>query len=164
MAQESGDVPWLSPDERAAWLATAALIVKLPNALDAQLQADEGLSLFEYMALAVLSEQDDRSMQMSDLAAATSASLSRLSHGVKRLERQGYLTRERVPGAGRRTRAILTDEGYSKVVGAAPNHVRRVRELLIDAVSDQQLCQLREIGETVLAQVDDVPPSAGWGV
>lgn len=148
------DVRWLSPDERTAWLAVAALTIKLPHALDAQLQADEGLSFFEYMVMAVLSERDDRTMQMSEIAAATSASLSRLSHAVTRLERHGFLRRERVPGAGRRTHAILTDAGYDKVVAAAPDHVRRVRELVIDALTPEQLHVLHQVGETVVEQID----------
>jgi len=148
------DVQWLSPDERAAWLAVAAVMIKLPAALDNQLQADEGLSFFEYMVMAMLSEQEDRRLQMSELAAAASASLSRLSHAVKRLEGQGYLRRERLPGAGRRTCAELTDTGYAKVVQAAPGHVRRVRELLIDAVAPEQLSVLRAVGEIVVERAD----------
>lgn len=147
------DVRWLSDDERAAWLAVAALVIKLPAALDTQLQDDEGLSFFEYMVMAVLSELDDRTMQMSEIAAATSSSLSRLSHTAKRLEKQGFLRRERVPGAGRRTNAVLTDAGYDKVAAAAPAHVMRVRELLIDTVGTERLKVLREVGDLVLGQV-----------
>ena len=145
---------WLSAEERAAWLATAALTMRLPHALDAQLQAGQGLSFFEYMIMAVLSERPDRTLRMGGIAAATSASPSRLSHAVRRLEDQGYLRRDRLPGAGRRTSATLTDLGYGRVVAAAPGHVRRVRELLIDAVGPAELAVLRSIGETVLKRID----------
>lgn len=152
------DVRWLSADERAAWLAVAALIVKLPNALDAQLQRDDGLSFFEYMVLAVLSERDDRTLQMSEIAAATSASLSRLSHTIKRLEIQGFVRRDRLPGPGRRTNAVITDLGYAKVVATAPAHVHQVRDLLIDAVSPEQLRVLRSVGDRVLSRIDPDRP------
>ncbi|MCF6379872.1 MarR family winged helix-turn-helix transcriptional regulator [Nocardioides KLBMP 9356] len=145
---------WLTEDERAAWLAASAVLIRLPAALDAQLQADHGLTFFEYMVLAVLSEREDRTLQMSDIAAATSSSLSRLSHVVKRLEAQGLVRRERVPGAGRRTNAVLTDAGFAKVVAAAPGHVARVRDLLVDAVPAEDLAALRRIGETVLGRID----------
>ena len=59
---------WLTPDERAAWLALVGMAVKLPSALVSQLHADEGLSFFEYMILAVLSERPDRTVQMSEIA------------------------------------------------------------------------------------------------
>ncbi|GED96448.1 MarR family winged helix-turn-helix transcriptional regulator [Gordonia crocea] len=158
MTAAPDDTPWLTEGERAAWLAVAALIIKLPNALDGQLQADHGLSFFEYMVLAVLSEQPDRTLQMSDIASATSSSLSRLSHTAKRLEKQGLLRRERVPGPGRRTAAILTDAGHTKVAEAAPSHVRRVRELLVDAVTPDQLRTLNDVGRTVIERID--PPGS----
>ena len=50
------DVQWLDGDERSTW-RLAAVMVKLPAALDAQLQRDAGLSFFEYMVLAMLSER-----------------------------------------------------------------------------------------------------------
>ncbi|GAA1435135.1 MarR family winged helix-turn-helix transcriptional regulator [Mycobacterium cookii] len=151
---DPSEPPWLDEDELAAWMATTALIIRLPGALDAQLQADQGLTFFEYLVLAVLSEQPNRTLQMSVVAAETSSSLSRLSHVVKRLEAEGLVTRERVPGAGRRTNAVLTAAGHAKAVAAAPGHVARVRELVVDAVSAADLAALRRVSETVLARID----------
>jgi DNA-binding MarR family transcriptional regulator len=148
------DVRWLSEEERGAWLAVAALVVKLPGALDVQLQAQAGVSFFEYMVLAGLSEQPDLGMQMSDLAAFTSASLSRLSHTASRLEQQGLITRHQVPGHGRRTRAVLTDAGLDKVRSAAPGHVMHVRHLLIDGLSRRDVAVLTRVGKRVLAAID----------
>ena len=62
---DADPVHWLTPEERAAWMASAALMVKLPAVLDARLQRAADLSLFEYTVLAVLSEQENRSLQMS---------------------------------------------------------------------------------------------------
>lgn len=152
MAEESP--AWLTEQERAGWLAVAATMTKLPAALDAQLQSDAGLSFFEYMVLAVLCEQPDRSMQMSDIADFASASLSRLSHTAKRLEQQGLLRREQIPGHGRRTRAIVTDAGYAKVVATAPGHVAEVRRLLIDDLTQDELAMLTRVGERVLRTID----------
>jgi DNA-binding MarR family transcriptional regulator len=154
LSSQAPEPRWLSEEELAAWKAVALLIIKLPGALDAQLQAEQGLTFFEYMVLAVLSEQEDRTLQMSDIAAATSSSLSRLSHVAKRLESQGFLRRERVPGTGRRTNAILTEAGYDKVVAAAPAHVARVRHLLIDAVPPEHLDVVRMVSDTVRDRID----------
>lgn len=150
---------WLSPQEREAWLATSALMVTLPAALDAQLQRDADLSFFEYMVLAVLAEQPDRTMQMSDIAAFASGSLSRLSHTAKRLERDGYLTRCKVPGPGRRTHATLTDAGHAKVVRTAPGHVAEVRRLLVDNVAPDDLAVLARVGKAITRRLD-VDPQA----
>ena len=147
-------VRWLTDAEREAWLAVAGLTVKLPAALDAQLQADAGLSFFEYMVLAVLSEQPDRAMQMSDIAAFASASLSRLSHTATRLEKQGLITRKQMPGHGRRTQATLTDAGMEKVRAVAPHHVMHVRRLLIDGLTTEDLAALARIGNESLRRIE----------
>lgn len=110
--------------------------------------------MFEYMVLAALSEQPDRSMQMSDIADIASSSLSRLSHSASRLEKSGYLTRSQLPGGGRRTIATLTDAGHGKVVAAAPGHVTDVSRLVVDALSADELDGLRVACRGVLAAID----------
>ncbi len=155
----SVEARWLTDAERAAWLTLAALMVKVPFALDTQLQRDSGLSYFEYMVLAFLSEQSGHLMRMSDLAVSTNGSLSRLSHVAKRLENQGLLRREPSPEDGRYTNAILTGPGYDRVVAAAPGHVAAVRAVVIDALNPEQLDQLRQIDRQILQKMD---PTAGW--
>ena len=149
---------WLSDDERAAWLATAAIMISLPAALDTRLQQDAGLTLFEYLVLSVLSERDDRTMRMTDIAAGVSASLSRLSHVATRLEKRGLLHRVRVPGAGRRTNAQLTPAGYAAVVAAAPGHVAAVRELFVDTLEAGDLAAFQRVGAAVAARIDPERP------
>jgi len=144
---------WLSADERAAWLSLVGVMVRLPAALDAQLQRDADLSYIEYMVLAMLSEQPDRRLRMSELAAAINSSLSRLSHVAKRLEGQGYIRRESDQADGRYTNALLTDEGWSAVVASAPGHVAAVRSLVFDPLTPDQRSGLRATGERILATI-----------
>jgi DNA-binding MarR family transcriptional regulator len=113
------------------------------------------LSFFEYMVMASLSGAPERTRQMSELAAMTSSSLSRLSHAATRLERQDYLTRTRCPGGiGRATNATLTDAGMAKLAAAAPGHVRTVRELLFDALGHGDVTALAVIGRRVRPRLD----------
>lgn len=142
---------WLTPPERRAWMALAALTLRLPAALDRGMQDDAGLTFFEYLVLGVLSEQPDRTLGMTDLAETISSSLSRLSHVVKRLEAQGLVTRVRCPGVGRRTNATVTDTGFARVSAAAPAHLERVRYYVIDALTKDELRVLTKIGERVSA-------------
>ncbi|MCW2533525.1 MAG: MarR family transcriptional regulator, partial [Blastococcus sp.] len=118
---------WLDDEERMTWLSLAGVMTLLPAALDAQLQRDAGLSHFEYMVLAMLSERSSRTARMSELAGLANGSLSRLSHVARRLEDQGFLARRACPEDGRVTNAVLTDAGYAKVVATAPGHVAAVR-------------------------------------
>ena len=149
---------WLNEDELAAWWANSAIMISLPAALDARMQRETPLTFFEYMVLSVLSEQPGRTLQMSDLATRTSASLSRLSHVVGRLEKRGLIERARVPGAGRRTVATLTEAGHQEVVAAAPGHVAAVREYLIDVLEPHELATLRRIGTAVNAAISRRKP------
>src|SRR5882724_3244719 len=130
---------WLDKDEEAAWRALATILVKLPWALECQLQRDSGLSFIEYHALA-------------------KASLSGLSHRMTRVESRGLVRREADPEDGRFTNAILTKAGYAKLVASAPAHVATVRDLVIDAVSAAELQQLRETMGRLHARIEAANP------
>jgi len=149
---------WLDGIERDAWLSLIGVIIRLPAALDAQLQRDAGLSHFEYMVMVNLSNADDHVLRMSQLAALCHSSLSRLSHVVARLERRGWLRRNPCPDDGRATLATLTDDGFATLASAAPGHVDAVRAYVIDALDPEQLGQLSAIGDTILGRLDGDTP------
>jgi DNA-binding MarR family transcriptional regulator len=150
---------WLTADQEAAWRAFASVLVHLPWALECQLQRDAGLSFIEYHALAMLSEVPDHTRRMSDLAEVTNASLSRLSHLIKRLESRGFVRREPDPTDGRYTNAILTTAGFEHLVASAPAHVAAVRQLVIDPFTKAELGQLHEAANRILKRVDEQPTS-----
>lgn len=154
----AGEAKWLEQDELASWMSLAALLFKLPGVLDFQLQRDSGLSHFEYLVLAGLSESPGRSRRMSELAGFANGSLSRLSHVVKRLEQRGFVERHPAEDDGRITVATITDAGFEMVVAAAPGHVTAVREYVIDALTPEQLTQLKTIADQILAKVDPGRP------
>jgi len=145
---------WLSPEEMRTWLALASTLIRLPSALDAQLQRDAGISHFEYQVLAGLSMTPERTKRMSELAAFCEGSLSRLSQVVSRLERRGWVRRTPDPADGRYTLAILTDAGWDKVVATAPGHVEEVRRLVFDPLTRAQHRQLRDIGHRIMRAID----------
>jgi DNA-binding MarR family transcriptional regulator len=146
------DTPWLTTDELAAWVSLTALIVALPQAIDRQLKRDSGLNFFEYSILSGLSREPGRAMQLSILADLAAGSLSRISHAVSRLEQQGWVHRRAGDTEARGVDAVLTDAGMAKLVEAAPAHVREARRLVVDALSPDELRQLKGIcGKLVAA-------------
>ncbi|HAG58356.1 MAG TPA: MarR family transcriptional regulator [Arthrobacter bacterium] len=145
---------WLSSEERDVWLTLVAVIMKLPAALDAQLQQDAGLSHFEYMVLAGLSEAPARTRRMSDLAGFTESGLPRLSQVVGRLEKRGWVHRSTDPSDGRITLATLTDAGWGKITQTAPGHVEAVRSLVFDPLTKAQSRQLGSIGKRIMGVID----------
>jgi DNA-binding MarR family transcriptional regulator len=149
---------WLDEDERRAWVNLVGVLVRLPALLDADLQRGAGLSHFEYGVLAGLSESPDRTLRMSQLARLANGSLSRLSHGVRRLEQRGWVQRRACPGDGRATIATLTDAGMAKVVEAAPGHVATVRALVLDALEPEEVARLEVIAGRLLARLDEGLP------
>lgn len=144
----------MTDEEQVAWRQLAAVLTRLPAALDTQLQRDAQLTHFGYWVLAMLSEAPGRSLRMTDLAARASSSPSRLSHGVTRLVAQGWVRRERSADDGRGQVAVLTDAGWDKLVAAAPGHVAAVRRLVFDGLQPDQVRTLAELCQALLAQVD----------
>jgi DNA-binding MarR family transcriptional regulator len=93
-------------------------------------------------------------MWMSSLAEVTNASLSRLSHLVKRLEDRDLVCREPDRADGRFTNAILTDDGFRALADAAPGHLAHVRSLVIDVLSPEQLRRLGLAADRIMSRVD----------
>lgn len=143
---------WLSAEEQRTWLALLAAINLLDEDLDRQLQRDAGMPHTYYMVLAALSDSPGRRMRMSDLASINHASQSRLTHAVNRLVAAGWVRREKCTGDRRVIYAVLTDEGFEVLKAAAPGHVEAVRNTLFDQLTGEQVRQLREISETLIAR------------
>ncbi len=142
---------WLSPEEQDTWLAVIGMVTWLPDAIDAQLQRDAGLSHFEYQVMAMLSMSPQRTRRMSEVAALANGALPRLSRTVDRLEKRGWVTRRPDPADGRATLAVLTDAGWDKVVATAPGHVTEVRRLVLDPLTKTQVRQLHDIANRIRA-------------
>lgn len=145
---------WLNADERKAWLRLVSLNILLPGALESQLKRDAGMTLFDYHVLAMLSDAEDRTRLMSDLARFTNSSLSRLSHVVTRLVKQGWVRREACPSDGRATNVVLTDAGVRHLEEYAPGHVAEVRRLVFDAISPGEVNTFSEQVARILDAVD----------
>ncbi len=155
------DPRWLTDEQQQAWRRFVTVLFQVPAAMEAQLQRDAGLTHMGYLVLATLSERDDRRLAMSKLAKQATASLSRLSHVVARLETQGWVRRERDPEDGRVQIAVLTDEGYAKVVEAAPGHAEAVQQLVFDRLTPTQVRQLVKVCNRMLETPLTVKPLPG---
>lgn len=145
---------WLDDEERAAWLNIVRTVVRLPTVLDAQLGRDAGVSYFEYMVLAMLSERCSRTLRASDLARVVNSSATRLSNVVRRLEQRGLLVRLPDPDDGRGTLVHLTEKGLDLTIGAAPLHVRTVRAAVFDPLGPGDVQSLHSALGRILARID----------
>ena len=148
------DVRWLSPDQLSSWLAVVRLMTWLPWSIDQQLRRDSKLAMVEYQVLAMLSLSPEWTMRMSSLAEVTNASLSRLSHVMKRLEKRALVYREPDPSDGRFTNAVLTEKGFDAISAAAPGHVAHVRSIVVDVLTREQLRLMGRASERIVAHID----------
>ncbi|MEU5156013.1 MarR family transcriptional regulator [Glycomyces sp. NPDC021274] len=153
---EPAEKLWLDADEKAAWTGAASLAWILPGRLEAPLQKEFGLTLFDYLTLSHISEAPGRRLRMSELAYLANGSLSRLSNVVKRFEQRGWVERSPDPGDGRYTIAALTDAGFAVVAAAAPVHVRAVRKYVLDPLDDEDRHALARIAAKLDIRPEDL--------
>jgi DNA-binding MarR family transcriptional regulator len=135
------DSPWLNEEEQSLWRVHLEVGRLLGYAMERGLQPF-GLAINDYTILVELSEAEDRRMRMTDLAAATLQSKSRLSHQITRMEAAGLVTRDSCPGDRRGLYAVLTDHGWETMRQVAPQHVRNVREHFIDRLDPEQVTSM----------------------
>lgn len=152
---------WLTAEEQRIWRSFLTACQALFGSIDAQLLHDSGLPHGYYKILVHLSEAPGRALRMSQLAAASTFSKSRLSHAVSRLEERGWVVRQDCATDRRGQVAQLTDEGYAMLGEAAPGHVGQVRRALIDALTPDQVRQLGEISTAIAAAARSTCAGAG---
>lgn len=147
-------IEWLDNDEQCAWRQLIAMLIALPAALESDLQRSTGITMFEYMVLANLSEAEDNTLHMSELARRANSSLSRLSHVVGRMERKAWVRKRPCSDDRRVSEVRLTRSGMRTIVKAAPFHVARVRELVIEPLTAAQLKSLGNAASAITRRID----------
>jgi DNA-binding MarR family transcriptional regulator len=157
----SGDdaTQWLDAEEQQVWEQFSTMILRLQPVLSAHLQRKFGVSQFEYLIMARLSESPGSALRMSVLATLSGGSLPRLSQAVGRLEKRDWLSRRPDETNSRYTLAVLTPEGMSQLRKMAPSHVGSVRRFVFDRLTRAQTRQLGAVSQRIL---DGLPPDDSW--
>lgn len=145
-------LPRMTPEQSRAWLALISTAELLPTALDTQLQRDADLTHYEFILLSTL--QRGGAMRLSDLAAATNATLPRASKVVSRLQRRELLEREESTTDRRSVLLKLSRQGRRRLVLATPDHFATAHRLVLDLLSPAQLDALAEALEPVVQALD----------
>ncbi|MBV9293000.1 MAG: MarR family transcriptional regulator [Frankiales bacterium] len=130
--------------EMAAWHSLIHAHAKVTRQLEADLEAEHGLTLPGYEVLAHLSEAPDRRLRMSDLASFAVLTPSGLTRLVDKLSAAGLVERARCGADARVVYAVITTEGLRRLRAAYPTHLRGVRDYLIDRLGAKQLDALAD--------------------
>jgi DNA-binding MarR family transcriptional regulator len=133
------DVVWLDQAQQESWRAFLVGSTLLMDRLDRDLREEHGISLVEYEILVRLSEAPRRRLRMAGLAHALCHSRSRVTHTVSRMEKAGLVERDPCLDDGRGVEAVLTEQGLTTLMAAAPTHVTGVRECLVDVAKPDDL-------------------------
>ncbi|MBC3194948.1 winged helix-turn-helix transcriptional regulator [Pseudonocardia sp. C8] len=144
---------WLDEREQTAWRSYLRMQSRLQAELHRRLQADSGLSLADFEVLVALTDRPDERARVLELATSLEWEKSRLSHHLARMQKRGLIGREECGEDGRGNVVVLTREGRAAIEAAAPAHVETVRELVFDALPDDDVAALARISAAVLARL-----------
>jgi DNA-binding MarR family transcriptional regulator len=148
-----------------AWVRFLQAHATVTRRLEAELQAEQGISLAEYDALLQVAAAPECRLRMSDLAGSLLLSRSGVTRLVDRLEVVG---RERAtcPSDARGSFAVLTDAGRERLRDASPTHLRGVREHFLGRIPADDLEGLARTLERLTSHspADDARCEAAMGL
>jgi DNA-binding MarR family transcriptional regulator len=140
----------LTAPELAVWKGFLQLHAALVRELDAELEAEHGLSLSSYEVLRALRRAPEGRLRMADLAERALLSRSGMTRLVDRLERHGWLQRSSCSADARGCFAVLTPAGAELVDRARQTHLRGVRRRFLGHLDDADLARFAAVFERVL--------------
>jgi DNA-binding MarR family transcriptional regulator len=118
-------------------------------ALERDLSVAAQLPLGWYDVLLQLVEAPERRLRMAELADRVLLSRSGLTRLVDRLQREGLVVREPVPGDARGLYTVLTPAGLARIREATPIHLAGVDEYWVSRFSDDELHELKRLLDRV---------------
>lgn len=126
----------------AVWRAFLRAHAEVLASLERDLNSAVQLPLAWYDVLLQLVESPDRRLRMAELADRVLLSRSGLTRLVDRLQREGLVTREPVPGDARGLYTVLTPAGFARIRDASPVHLAGVNEYWVSRFTDGELREL----------------------
>lgn len=144
---------WLDEREQAAWRGYLSMQARLHAELNRRLQADSSLSIADFDVLVALTDRPEQRLRVLELAEAVQWEKSRLSHHLARMQKRGLVAREDCADDGRGNFVVLTGDGRAAIERAAPAHVETVRDLVFDALTDDDVDALARISAAVRARL-----------
>jgi DNA-binding MarR family transcriptional regulator len=134
-----------SETHKDAWIGLLETHRRLTRALDAELEAEYGLSLSGLEILGRLAAAPDRRLRLSAIADATGLSLSRVSRIVDVLERRELVRRQPCPSDARAVNAHLTKAGLDLARTAQAAHHAAVQERFFDHLGPEEIAVLSQV-------------------
>jgi DNA-binding MarR family transcriptional regulator len=128
-----------------AWIRLLRAHAMLTRQMDANLQAQHGLTINDYEVLLALARAPDRRMRRVDLAGHVLLTQSGITRLLQGLERAALVERADCATDGRVVYAQLTDKGYQRLREAGRTHLDDIRSLFGARFSPGELEALDEL-------------------
>jgi DNA-binding MarR family transcriptional regulator len=141
---EDGLASWGSVHAEA-WIGLLETHKRLTRALEAELEAEHGLTISALELLGRLAAAENRSLGLSALAGLCGLSLSRVSRIMDALEARGLVERRAVQTDARAVEGHLTDAGLDLVRRAQASHFAAVQRRFFEHLSDEEVSTLADI-------------------
>jgi DNA-binding MarR family transcriptional regulator len=113
--------------------------------LDANLDAEHGLTISDFEVLIRLARAPERRMRRVDLAQEVLLTASGITRLLDGLEQEGYVERDSCATDRRVVYAVLTDDGHAKLREAASTHFGQVEELFGARFGEPELTDLHSL-------------------
>ncbi len=151
----------LNPEQLRGWRAFLDAQASVLRRLEAELLAEEGMTLAEYDVLFQLRVAGDHQLRMTELSQRVRLSRSGLTRLVNRLVKAGLVMRGHCESDRRGTFAVLTPAGRDRVRRARPVHLRGVSRHFVERLSPTQLAAVAEALEPL---GNDMRPAPATGL
>jgi DNA-binding MarR family transcriptional regulator len=128
-----------------AWRSYLQSHASIVRVLDADLDAEHGMTTRDYEVLLYLSQAEGRHLPMSALAESTMLTRSGITRLVDGLVDAGLIERVACPNDARVSYAQLTDLGHTRLREAGCSHVASIRRLFLEHFSPAEIEQLASL-------------------
>ncbi len=135
---------WSNTHE-AAWIGLLETHKRLTRELEAELEAEHGLSISSLELMSRLATSEQGLLRLTTLAEAAGLSLSRVSRILDGLERRGLVERRADADDTRAKTASLTAQGLDLLHVAQKTHFAGVERLFFDRMSDADVETLARV-------------------
>jgi DNA-binding MarR family transcriptional regulator len=119
--------------------------------LGTDLERKTGLHLGDFDVLGQLAEAGG-ALRMTELAERTLSSRSAMTRRIDRMADEGLVRRANADSDARGVVVELTDAGVARLTETAPVHLRKVSELFVGKLNDQELAALESALEKVIQE------------
>ena len=152
-----GKVSSPTAKQLADWRVFLECSYALIDILDAELQAEAGMTLRWYDVLVNL-EEAEHAVRMNELASRILASKSGLTRVIDRMEEAELVERRRPPDDRRAIEVVMTRQGKQALQAARLVHRRGIYEHFARHLDDRNFTALRDALENVHEHVRPLRP------